>query len=96
MVNIRNFASKLCTSDEAAVVKERTKRISKIGDCGVNCMFVGYNKNYRDNVYRVWNPDTNIIHNTHGIIWLKSIFYQDKLTTAMVADVMQFDELYIN
>ena len=92
MVNTRKFASKLRTSDEAGVLKEQTKSIPKICDCGVTCMFVGYNKNYRDNLYRVWNPDTNIIHNTHGIIWLRMMSYQDKLTTEMVADVMQFDD----
>ena len=59
-------------------------------------MFVGYNINYGDDVYRMWNPDTNRIHNTRDIIWLKMIFYQEKLTMVMVADLMQFDDSYIN
>ena len=55
--------------------------------CGVTCILVGYNTNSRDSVYRMWNPDTNRIRNTHDIIWLKRMFYQEKLTTGMVADV---------
>ena len=54
-------------------------------------MFVGYNKKSGNNVFRMWNPDTNRIHNTRDIIWLKRIFYQDKLTTGMVAYMTQFD-----
>ena len=68
----------------------------KIGDCGFTCMFVGYDKNSGNYVYKMWNPDTNRIHNTWDIIWLKSMFYQDKLTTGMLADVTHFDDSDIN
>ena len=44
----------------------------------------------------MWNPDTNRIYNTCDIIWLKMMFYQDKLTTGMVKDVTQFDDLQID
>ena len=40
----------------------------------------------------MWSPDTNIIHNTPNIIWLKTIFYQEKLTTLMVTYATQFDD----
>ena len=68
----------------------------KIGDRGVTCMFVGFITNYDDNVYSMWNPDKNIIHNMHDIIWLKYMFYQEKLTTGMVEDVTQFYDSDIN
>ena len=58
-------------------------------------MFVGYNKKSGNNVFRMWNPDTNRIHNMHDIILLKMMFYQKKLTTVMVTDVKQFDDLDI-
>ena len=76
---------------KAGVVKERDKITPKIGDCGVTCMFWGYNINSGNNVYQMWDLDTKIIHNTRDIIWLKRIFYQDKLTTGMVAYMTQFD-----
>ena len=55
-------------------------------------MFVGYNMNSGDDIYRMWNPDTNRIHNTRDINSLKIIFYRDKLTTVIVAYVTQFDD----
>ena len=59
-------------------------------------MSLGYNTNSGDNVYRMWNPDTKIIHNMRDIIWLKRIFYKDKSTTGMVTDVTQFQDSEIN
>ena len=59
-------------------------------------MFVGYNTNSGDNIYRMWKPDTNIIHNTCDIIWLKMMFNQQKLSTGMVTYVTQFDDQDIN
>ena len=47
-----------------------------MGDHGVTGMFLGYNNNSGDDVYRVWNPDTKRIQNTRDIIWLKMMFYQ--------------------
>ena len=70
--------------------------MSNIGDIVFNCMFLGYNTNYSNNVYMMWNPDTNIIHNICDIIWLKGMFYQEKLSTGMVADVPHFDDWDIN
>ena len=58
------FASELCMWRKAGVVKERTKSTLKIGDRGVTCMFVRYKTNYGNNIYMMWNPNTNKIHNT--------------------------------
>ena len=63
----------------------------KIVDRGVTCMFVGYKTNSGDDLYRMWNPDTNRNYNTHDAILLKMMFYHEKLTTGIVADVVQFD-----
>ena len=87
MVSVPKFASKLLTWGEARVIKEQIKITPKISDRGVTCMYVGYNTNSGDDVYRIWNPDKNIIHITHDIIWLKMMFYKEKLTTGMVKGV---------
>ena len=79
--------------DKEGVFKEQKNSTEKIGDCGFTCTFVGYNKKSGDDVYMMWNPVTNRIYNTCDIIWLKMMFYQDKLTTGMVKDVTQFDDL---
>ena len=59
-------------------------------------MLVGYNTNSGDDAYMIFNPDTNIIHNISDIIWLKTMFYQEKLTTEMVLNMTQFDDSDIN
>ena len=45
-------------------------------------MFVGYNNDLGDDVYRMWNPNTKRIHCTRDIILLKRIYYQVKLKKA--------------
>ena len=42
-------------------------------------MFLGYNTDSVDDVYRMWNPKTKRIHRTRYIIWLKIMYYQVKL-----------------
>ena len=60
----------------------RKKSTPKICDRGVTCMFVGYNTDSGDDVYRMWNPKTKIIHRTRDIIWLRRMYYQVKLKKA--------------
>ena len=67
---------------EADVVKTRNKSTPKIVDQGLTCMFVGYNTESGDDVYRMWNTKTKRIHRTRDIIWLKRIYYQVKLKKA--------------
>ena len=55
---IPRFAKKLRTWGEAGVVKTKILATPKVGDRGVTCMFVGYNTDHGDDVYRMWNPDT--------------------------------------
>ena len=45
-------------------------------------MFLGYNTDSVDDVYRMWNPKTKRIHRTRYIIWLKIMYYQVKLKKA--------------
>ena len=70
MVKVTGFVLRLITWGEAGVVKTRKKSTPNIGDRGVTCMFVVYNTDSGDDVYRMWNPKTNRIHRTRDIIWL--------------------------
>ena len=68
---------------EADVVKTRNKSTPKIVDQGLTCMFVGYNTESGDDVYRMWNTKTKRIHRTRDIIWLNRMYYQVKLKKEM-------------
>ena len=45
-------------------------------------MFVGYNTDLGDNVYRMWNPKTKRIYCTKYFILLKIIYYKVKIKKA--------------
>ena len=79
---VPSFASRLRTWGEAVVVKTRKKSTPKIGDQGVTCMFVGYNTDLGDDIYRMWNPNTKRIYRTRDIIWSKRMYYQVNLKKA--------------
>ena len=53
MCTVPSFASRLRIWGDAGVVKTRKKRNPKIGDRGVTCMFLGYNTDSGDDVYRM-------------------------------------------
>ena len=66
------YALNLCTWGEAGTVKLKTQMTGKLEDRGVQCMFVGYAKDHAGDVYHMWDPDTNGIHETQDItIWLR-------------------------
>ena len=71
---IPRFAKNLRTWGEAGVVKTRTLGTAKLQDRGKTMMFVGYNVNMGDDVYRMWNSDTKRIHNTRDVTWLGVYF----------------------
>lgn len=70
------FTKKLRKWGEAGVVKTKILKTPKIGDRGVTCMFVGYNTDSGDDVYRMWNPDTKRLLRTRDIRWLGRMFYE--------------------
>ena len=71
------YAKALRTWGEAGTVTLKQKMESKMSDRGVTCMFVGYNSDSGDDVYRMWNPETKRIHCTRDIIWLKRYFFEN-------------------
>jgi len=39
-------------------------------------MFIGYATNSGGDVYQMWNPITNRVHNTRDVIWLKRMYFK--------------------
>jgi hypothetical protein len=72
-LTLPNFTKYLCTWGEARIIK--TGKDGKIGDQGVMGMFVGYASNHEGNCYRMWNPNTKKISETHDIVFLKRVFF---------------------
>ena len=73
------FTKKFRKWGEAGVAKTKILKTPKIGDRGVTCMFVGYNTDSSDDVYRMWNPETKCLHHTRDIRWLGRRFYEPNL-----------------
>ena len=66
------YALNLCMWGGAGTVKLKAQMTGKLEDRGVQCMFVGYAKDHAGDVYHMWDPDTNGIHETQDItIWLR-------------------------
>jgi hypothetical protein len=79
------YAANLRTWGEAGTVKVKTNTTPKLADQGVQCMMVGYAKDHKGNVYRMWDPDTNGINKTRDVIWLRRMFYEKSKPTFEVA-----------
>jgi hypothetical protein len=53
------FSEHLCTWGEVGTVKIKTNATPKIGDRGIQCMFVGYSLDHTADCYEMWNPATS-------------------------------------
>jgi len=73
---IPSFAKHLRTWGEAGTVKIKTATTAKLADKVVQCMFIGYATNSGGDVYQMWNPITNRVHNTRNVIWLKRMYFK--------------------
>jgi hypothetical protein len=69
------FAKYLHTWGEAGTVTLKLKMTPKVKDQGVQCMFVGYALDHLSDTYRMWNPFTGGINESHDIIWLHRMYY---------------------
>jgi hypothetical protein len=76
------WVNNLRTFGEAGVVKIKKIETPKVADRGETCMFVGYNMNSGEDVFRMWNPKTNRIHRTHDIRWLDTMYFKPSATKA--------------
>jgi hypothetical protein len=66
-------------------VKIKTKTTPKLGDRGVQCMFVGYAKDHEGDCVQMWDPKTKRVHVTRDIIWLRYMFYTTKVPEPEIA-----------
>jgi hypothetical protein len=62
------FAKHLRTWGEAGTVM--LKKVNKVENYGVTCMFIGYANNHEGGCYRMWNPHKNSVHETRDVTWL--------------------------
>ncbi len=67
---------------EAGIVKDGKN--GKVLNRGLNMIFVGYSKDHAENVFRMYNPETSRIAQTHYVIWMGRMFH-----TRWDADLMQ-------
>jgi hypothetical protein len=69
-----SFIQYTCTWGEAGIIKTSKDRI--IGDQGVMGMFKGYASNHEDDCYRMWNPNTKKVSETHVMVYLNRMFFR--------------------
>jgi Reverse transcriptase (RNA-dependent DNA polymerase) len=75
------FADHLRTWGEAGTVK--VKKPPKTEYKGVTCMMLGYADNHAGDVYRMWDPDTDGVHEkTRDVTWLKRMYFTSQRPTA--------------
>jgi hypothetical protein len=74
------FAAHLRTWGEAGTVK--VKKPPKTEYKGVTCMMLGYADDHAGDVYRMWDPDTDGVHETCDVTWLKRIYFTSTKPTA--------------
>ena len=46
-------------------------------------VFVGYAENHSHNCYCMWNPASCKVTESHDVIWLHRMYYQDNVTSDM-------------
>jgi hypothetical protein len=70
------FTSYLCVWGEAGTVKIITNKTPKSANRGIPCVFVGYVLGHLGDTYRMWNPDTDGVHQTRDVIWRQQMYYK--------------------
>jgi hypothetical protein len=74
------FAEHLRTWGKAGTVK--VKKPPKSEYKGVTCMMLGYADDHAGNVYHMWDPITDGVHETRDVTWLKRMFFTSSHPTA--------------
>ena len=70
-----NFPSISKLGGEAGTVKLKNKRSSKLSDCGVVCVFVGYARNHDSDFIGMWDPCMGSVHVSRDVVWLHCMFF---------------------
>jgi hypothetical protein len=71
--DIPKFVKHLRTFGKAGIVKNM--KDGKVGNMGINMMFVGYSNAHAGNCYRMYNPVTLQVSETREIIWLGWMYF---------------------
>ena len=74
--DLPKFTKDLRTWGESGVVTVKTIATPKVCDRGVTCILAGYAINHASGVYRMWDAETNGVHITRDVLWLRRMFYQ--------------------
>ena len=70
------FLTRIRNWGKTGVVKTRSWSTTNISYRGTVSMIVGYNHNSGEDVYSMWYPGTNRLHQTRDVIWLKKIYHE--------------------
>ena len=54
-------------------MKIRNQATPKIGDRGVQCMFVGHPQDHDSDCYEMWQPESGSLNTSRDMIWLKGM-----------------------
>ena len=86
MSNIRFFG-------KIGIVHVYDKTIkAKLGNKGIHCMFIGYSKDHKDDVYCMLNMKTLKVKNTQDVLQLNKSYREwkgmkeDKITKILIPD----------
>jgi hypothetical protein len=68
------FSQYLRTWEEVGTIK--TGKDGKIGDLEVTCILVGYASNQEGDCYRMLNPKTKMVSETHDVVFLNRMYFK--------------------
>ncbi|KAL7579260.1 hypothetical protein ACA910_011419 [Epithemia clementina (nom. ined.)] len=78
------------TWGEAGTVTLYDKKVSKLNNRGVHCLFVGYATNHPEGTYAMYDPKTNGVHTTRDIVWLHRMYYMRPKGGMVIDDGLTF------
>ena len=79
---------------EAGTVNIKSSMNTKVKDRGVHCMMVGYALNHAGDTYRMWDKNTNRVHETRDIIWLRRMYFEKPIINQDLAIAPVIDDDY--
>ena len=73
------YAKSVRIFGKMGIVRNYKKKIkAKLDNRGTPCMFVGYSKDHKEDVYRMLNVSTLKVKNTQDVIWLNKSYREWK------------------
>jgi hypothetical protein len=74
------FAQTVHTFGEAGTVTIKSRTFQpKEKERGITCMMVGYSPDHGAGTYRMFDPNTNGVHQSRDVTWLRRKFYPSLL-----------------